>query len=89
MVGDVYAVELGMKIPADSILLEGQAVACDESDLTGESELVHKVPLDAENYKNGAECTLLARSMVNTGFGRALVVAVGRNTMAGIILEKT
>lgn len=89
VVGDVYLVEAGMKIPADSILLEGRDVACEESDLTGEPDVVFKMALDQENHKNGADCTLLARSLACTGFGRALVVAVGENTVAGIILEKT
>ena len=75
-----------MKVPADSILIEGQDVLCVESDITGESEGLFKTPLDYENHKQGADCILLARSYVSEGFGRALVVCVGRQTVAGAII---
>jgi magnesium-transporting ATPase (P-type) len=32
---------------------------------------------------------MLAKSLVQSGFGKALVVAVGPNTCAGIITSKT
>jgi len=32
---------------------------------------------------------MLAKSLVATGFGKALVVAVGPNSVAGVITEKT
>jgi magnesium-transporting ATPase (P-type) len=38
VVGDVIKLEQGMRIPADSILLEGTDIAADESGLTGEPE---------------------------------------------------
>ena len=39
VVGDIYEVKDGMKIPADSILLESRnGVDCNESLLTGETE---------------------------------------------------
>lgn len=42
-VGDVYKLEEGMKIPADSILVEGNQVECDEADLTGEPDHQKKI----------------------------------------------
>ena len=89
VVGDVYKIETGMKIPADSILLEGKDIECCEADFTGESGSVRKTPLTPENAKKGAECTLLAKSVVTMGNGRALVVAVGPNTQSGIICMAT
>jgi P-type E1-E2 ATPase len=89
VVGDVYQVQEGMKIPADSILLDGKSIFCDMSELTGETELVEKNTLDGDNDKTGADCILHGRSLVSSGFGRAVVVAVGSNTQSGIIIEKT
>lgn len=34
-------------------------------------------------------CTMMAQSLLATGFGKAIVVAVGPNTVAGVITEKT
>lgn len=36
LVGDIYAFQSGMKIPADSIVIEGQDIECTETELTGE-----------------------------------------------------
>mmetsp|Transcript_27325 Transcript_27325/g.41551 ORF Transcript_27325/g.41551 Transcript_27325/m.41551 type:complete len:546 (+) Transcript_27325:1005-2642(+) len=77
-----------MNIPADSVLLSGM-VDCEEADLTGETGSIPKIPLTDENSKKGAECILLAKSVVASGQGRALVVGVGPNTVAGVITEKT
>lgn len=45
--------------------------------------------IDADNYGEGQICTMLAKSLVQTGVGKAIVVAVGYKTQAGIIAEKT
>jgi len=43
-----------------------------------------------DNYKvNGSTCTMLAKSLCTQGFGKALVLAVGTYTVAGIITEAT
>lgn len=78
-----------MKVPADCIMIEGQDVACTEGDLTGEPDALEKVALDESNYESGVQCTMLAKSLIQTGVGKALVLAVGPNTNAGIITEKT
>jgi Ca2+-transporting ATPase len=46
VVGDVYALEAGMKLPADSILVQGFDVVCDQSELTGEADSVYKSVLN-------------------------------------------
>ena len=89
LVGDVIKFETGMKMPADCIMIDGQDVVCDEGELTGEPIGVEKMPIDDRNYKLGGHCTLLAKSLVQTGFGTALVLAVGSRTVAGVITEKT
>jgi magnesium-transporting ATPase (P-type) len=42
-----------MKIPADSLLLEGKQVECDEADLTGEPDQKEKIVIteDESQYK--------------------------------------
>ena len=89
VVGDIIKFESGMKVPADCIMLEGQDVACVESELTGELDAVEKVALNQENYNSGVMCTMMAKSLIQTGIGKALVLAVGPNTVAGVITEKT
>jgi len=80
---------MGMKVPADCIMVEGQDVACTETELTGEPDAVEKVPLTAENWRSGVMCTMMAKSLVTSGVGKAIVVAVGPHTVAGVITEKT
>jgi P-type Ca2+ transporter type 2C len=89
VVGDLIKFEAGMKVPCDCLMVEGQDVSCIEGELTGEPDSVEKVPVDEHNYNSGVMCTMLAKSLVSTGFGKALVVAVGPNTVAGVITEKT
>lgn len=89
VVGDVYKFEAGMKVPADSLLLEGQDVVCDEGELTGEPIGIEKEVITEENYTSGVMGTMMAKSLITSGFGKALVIAVGRNTVSGVITEKT
>jgi len=89
LVGDLVIVEAGMKVPADMILVSGQDITCTEGDLTGEPDAMDKEVITEENYKNGPICTMLAKSLVQTGVGKALVLSVGYNTQAGLIAEKT
>jgi magnesium-transporting ATPase (P-type) len=60
----------------------------DESGLTGESEPVRKNALSTQNYNSGADCTLVAKTLVTQGTGKAIVVAVGNKTVCGKIQEK-
>jgi magnesium-transporting ATPase (P-type) len=50
---------------------------------------MEKVYVDEENYNNGTTGTMMAKSFVCSGFGKAMVVAVGTNTVSGVITEKT
>ena len=78
-----------MKIPADSIMVEGQDVVCDEGELTGEPDGVPKGIVDRDSLDNCIQGTLMAKSLVTSGFGRGLVLAVGGNTVAGSINLKS
>jgi magnesium-transporting ATPase (P-type) len=89
VVGDLVQFEAGMKVPADMIMIEGQDVSCNEGELTGEPDYVEKTRVDSSNWDQGVMCTMLAKSLVATGFGKAIVVAVGPKTVAGVITEKT
>jgi len=89
VVGDVVHFEAGMKVPADLIMIEGQDVSCNEGELTGEPDYVEKYRIDESNWDQGVMGTMLAKSLVATGFGKAIVVAVGPKTVAGVITEKT
>ncbi|KAH7161406.1 hypothetical protein EDB81DRAFT_784682 [Dactylonectria macrodidyma] len=46
LVGDVIHLEPGDLIPVDGILIEGFNVKCDESQTTGESDIIRKRPAD-------------------------------------------
>jgi magnesium-transporting ATPase (P-type) len=89
VVGDVMKFSMGEKIPADMMMVEGQDVTCNESELTGEPDSLEKVPVTRENYQDGAMSTMLAKSLCDAGVGRAIVMAVGTETVAGVITLKT
>jgi magnesium-transporting ATPase (P-type) len=89
VVGDLIKIENGKKIAADCLMVEGQDVECVEAELTGEPDAIKKTPITKENYTTGALCTLLAKATVNGGMGKAIVIAVGKNSLAGAITEKT
>ena len=90
MVGDLFYFEAGMKVPADCIIVEGQDVVCIEAELTGEGDGIEKTPVTEENFNlEGTSGTMLAKSLISEGSGIALVLAVGPNTVAGIITQKT
>jgi Ca2+-transporting ATPase len=89
LVGDVILFSAGMKVPADCIVLEGQDICCDEGELTGEPMGIDKIAITSENYNEGGMATMLAKSLIQSGTGRALVLAVGPNSVAGVITEKT
>jgi Ca2+ transporting ATPase len=89
VVGDLVHFEAGMKVPADMVMVEGQDVSCNEGELTGEPDYVEKYKIDSGNWQEGIVGTMLAKSLVATGFGKAVVLAVGPYTVAGVITEKT
>jgi magnesium-transporting ATPase (P-type) len=77
-----------MKVPADSILIQGQDIEIDESSLTGEPDMLHKFAVDQHNVESCPNNLMLAKTLVSNGEGTALVCAVGVNTFSGKAEEK-
>jgi len=48
-VGDIIILKEGNQVPADCIIIEGNVV-CKESELTGESDEIQKVPINEFNF---------------------------------------
>jgi Ca2+-transporting ATPase len=83
--GDVLLLSPGHQVPADARLLATEALAIDESSLTGESLPVDKRPdrVVAATAVIGERPTMLyAGTIVSEGTGRAMVVATGAHTEA-------
>ena len=82
--GDILFVQEGDKIPVDGVLLEGTELLVDESILSGESEPLLKLPMDAQVEANNL---LSSGATVLKGSGRLVTVRTGRSTTIGSISE--
>ncbi|KAJ0369171.1 hypothetical protein COL154_002051 [Colletotrichum chrysophilum] len=85
LVGDVLHIEAGDVVPADSILIQGFDIQCDESALTGESDLLVKTPASA-SIENDNDPFILGGTKATTGVGTYLVLAVGADSSYGRIM---
>jgi Ca2+-transporting ATPase len=87
--GDLVRLEAGDKVPADLRLIETKNLHIDESALTGESVPVDKTtsPLDADTLLADRTNLAFAGTMVTSGQGRGLVIAIGPATETGQISE--
>jgi Ca2+-transporting ATPase len=90
LVGDVMHLEPGDMIPVDGIFIEGHNVICNESQATGESDLIRKRPADdvfaaIKNHDSLRKMDpfILSGAQVNEGVGTFLVTATGVNSMYG------
>ena len=84
LVGDVLEINQGDKIPADLVLIKGNQVITDESNVTGEPAHINKTPidtLDAPEIKT--DCFVLGGSAVVNGSGVGIICAVGPNSVQG------
>ncbi len=77
--GDILLLSTGDRVAADARVLCSQGLEVDEAALTGESLPVPKVPAG----RNDTDRIVLEGSNVTTGTGKAIVVAVGRQTRMG------
>ena len=77
--GDVLLLMRGDRVAADARLLSAESLEVGEATLTGESLPVTKGPAEPDDHK----CIVLEGSEVVVGSGRAVVVAVGRQTRLG------
>lgn len=89
VVGDIIEIREGDKIPADCVIVEALTFMTNESELTGEPDQLEKVAIDSDNYTDGSVAALLGMSMCVKGVGKAVVIAVGENTVAGEITKST
>jgi Ca2+-transporting ATPase len=90
LVGDVMHLEPGDMIPVDGIFIEGHNVKCDESQTTGESDLLRKYPADdvyaaIENHDSLRKLDpfILSGAQVTDGVGTFLVTSTGVNSSYG------
>lgn len=89
--GDIIILQEGEKIPADARVILSNNLNIDESMLTGESEPAHKIEeiiksadLLVQDQKNMA----FKGTYIMSGYGKAIVVATGLNTVIGKIAKK-
>ncbi|ODV93350.1 hypothetical protein PACTADRAFT_51950 [Pachysolen tannophilus NRRL Y-2460] len=96
VVGDILGLETGDIVPADCILVSGSC-ECDESALTGETNTIKKLSADLalrlyeENFsndedigfKNVPDPMLISGSKLLSGVGKAVVTAIGPNSIHG------
>ena len=90
VVGDVLVLEQGDRVPADCILIEEMNIVVDQSiynskegQVKKEESLEHdETKEEPDNHKENPDPFLLTDSKVLAGQGKALVLAVGNNTLA-------
>ncbi|KAM6484848.1 cation transporting ATPase [Trichoderma sp. SZMC 28011] len=92
VVGDIMLLEPGDIIPVDGVFVQGHGLSCDESSVTGESDLAKKVPADdvqqALLNEEGSELKrldpfIISGARVLDGVGSFLVTSVGQNSSHG------
>ncbi|TVY39448.1 Calcium-transporting ATPase [Lachnellula occidentalis] len=93
LVGDVMHLEPGDMIPVDGIFIQGHNVKCDESQTTGESDLLRKTPADVvynaivnHDSVRKLDPFILSGAQVTEGVGTFLVTSTGVNSSYGKIL---
>ena len=87
VVGDVALLEPGEIVPCDGVFISGHNIKCDESGMTGESDVIKKLsPADCENTHAGhTDCFIVSGSKVIEGVGSYVVIAVGKRSFSGRI----
>lgn len=86
--GDIILLESGMRVPADSRLIETYSLRVDESMLTGESKNVTKKEdsVVEENSPLGDRFNIVySGTIIQKGRGKAIVVTTGQQTEFGKI----
>ena len=90
VVGDIVKLSAGDMIPADLLLTESRDFFVQQSGLTGESDSVEKLALSKMSQSNfdsllEAEALAFMGTNVISGSAKALILAVGDDTMMGEI----
>ena len=93
LVGDVVLLNAGDMVPVDGIFIEGHSLKCDESQTTGESDLIRKKPADEvfAAIEKGEDLRkldpfILSGAQVTEGVGSFMVTSTGVNSSHGKIL---
>jgi magnesium-transporting ATPase (P-type) len=86
-IGDVVRVKSGDKVPADLRVIWSKNLQAQEAALTGESQAVEKsgAPVTAEASLGDRTSMLYSGTLVTTGRGTGVVVAIGDDTEIGRI----
>lgn len=79
--GDIVYIETGNILPVDGVVFQGSNLSIDESSITGETDLIKKVP--PENYAGKENPFLVSGSKVMEGTGAMIALAVGENSQWG------
>ncbi len=82
---DIVLLQSGDKIPADGVIVKG-TVKVNEASLTGESESIHKIPLEGQSVpekKTDSKYWLFRGSVVDDGEAILKVDSVGDQTFYG------
>lgn len=87
--GDIILFGVGDIIPADARLVEKKNLEVKEAILTGESAPVEKdtLPLEPNTQMTEQRNMVFKGTIVNKGFGKAVVVGTGANTVLGEIQQ--
>ncbi len=88
--GDIIVLSPGVKIPADARVLEASGLEVQEAALTGEWVPTEKTVEPVAEHAPLAErtCMLYAGTLVTSGSGTAVVVAIGSATEFGAIADE-
>jgi Ca2+-transporting ATPase len=82
VVGDILVLRAGDRVPADCLLIEEMDMRIDESIyFPDQAEPVEKQVATATNQDTKPDTVLLYRSQITTGYAKAVVLAVGKNTL--------
>ena len=94
LVGDIVFFEPGEVVPFDGVVVEGHNIRCDESSVTGESDMINKLPYDdyvreldnADKPLKHKSCFMISGSKVLEGVGQFVVIAVGPMSFNGKLM---
>ena len=94
LVGDIVSFEPGEVVAYDGVVLRGHNIKCDESSITGESDMINKVTFDEymreKQSMDGSvkrkSCFMISGSKVLEGVGEFVVTAVGPLSMNGKLM---
>jgi Ca2+ transporting ATPase len=83
LVGDVVHIETGEILPVDGLVFKSNNLSADESQVTGETNLVRKAVPTTYDSEERVSPFLLSGSRIMEGTGEMLVLAVGVNSQWG------